>query len=145
MTHRLVEERRARKLSAYALAKKSGVTPTTICDIERGRSLGSIVTRRRLLLAMEIPLDQHEEIFGPLTFAGIRATPSGRPLKGIKCLWCGDPGIPSHRKRWLPFCSRTCAADFARDEQKALRWCDTCGTWEEAPQEPGHEWRPLPM
>lgn len=45
------------------------------------------------------------------------------------CLACKRPRVPAHG-HYGPFCSRSCAADYAVETFEMLAWCGRCRAWD---------------
>jgi transcriptional regulator with XRE-family HTH domain len=58
--------REQRLMRQTDLSKSSGVSLRTLVAIERSHCPPRMDTRRKILLALDIPLEQHTELFGPL-------------------------------------------------------------------------------
>lgn len=63
--HPLRTLRRQRGMSMAWLAKRAGVHRGTVSDIERYRTQPYLPTRRYLLGALGVPMEEHERVFGP--------------------------------------------------------------------------------
>jgi XRE family transcriptional regulator, aerobic/anaerobic benzoate catabolism transcriptional regulator len=53
---RLKQQRRARRLSKYAVAKRAGISATYVAKLERGGSDPTIGVLRRLAKALDVPV-----------------------------------------------------------------------------------------
>lgn len=65
--HPLRTLRDSKCFSIKGLAQASGVGERTIQNIELEGISPRMMTRRRLLIALDIPFNKHLEVFGPLT------------------------------------------------------------------------------
>ena len=65
MRSRLKIARERALLTQAQLAEKAGVAPRTIVNAEQGGNT-SATCKRKILLALGIPMDQHEDYFGPV-------------------------------------------------------------------------------
>jgi transcriptional regulator with XRE-family HTH domain len=121
---RLREERRRRRLSLRALAGKSGLSPTTVHQIERGTGSPSLATLQAIATTLGVPLAALFETGPPPQEAAV-FTPAGkRPRAEIPggVLERLAAGLPGQRLRGL-----------------VLTLAPGGDTGEEAMTHPGHE------
>jgi transcriptional regulator with XRE-family HTH domain len=80
----LRELRRGRLMTQAQLARKARVAQRTVTGIELGLVRARMETRRALLIALGLPLEVHERVFGPLPETGAgarrRKTHDGGPV-----------------------------------------------------------------
>jgi transcriptional regulator with XRE-family HTH domain len=100
---RLREERRRRRLSLRALAERSGLSPTTVHQVERGTGSPSLATLQAIATTLGVPLAALFETGPPPQDAAVLMPAGKRPRAEIPggALERLAAGLPGQRLRGL--------------------------------------------
>ena len=71
--HQIRIARERQLMSQTTLARRAGLCPRTIVNIELGHSLPTIFSRSCICEVLGLPPERHLEIFGPVPEVGRRA------------------------------------------------------------------------